>query len=405
MGTFRYVALEAVPDGRPSRVRGRISDSTLEHARAQLVARGLQVVSLRSRRRLSEIELTRKRIKPQEIANLSRQLSAFLRAGIPIIRALDTIAHESTSAPVRSMLPQMSSELAAGATLSEALDAHVEHFPSYFPGIIRSAELSGNIEAVLDQLADYIDRDAETRRRVKSALMYPGILAAMSMGTVGILVGFVLPKFETFFVGFDAELPMTTRSLLALGTFMGSYGLHVLAAAVAVVALVVGVGRTEPGRLLRNRASLRTPLIRDVIEAAVIERFCRILSAMISAGIPLSDGMAAAIDSTDNRVFSRRLVRASEQMLEGNGFATPIADTQLFPGMVNQMMRVGEETGTLDQQLSICAQFYERELSFKLNRLTTIFEPLIIVVMGGIVGFVAVALVQAMYGVYGQSGV
>lgn len=365
----------------------------------------VEVVSQRPRRRLSEIELTKKRIKPQEIANLSRQLSAFLRAGIPIIRALDTIAHESTSAAIRSMLPQMSSELAAGATLSEALDAHLDHFPPYFPGIIRSAELSGNIEAVLDQLADYIDRDAETRRRVKAALMYPGILAAMSMGTVGILVGFVLPKFETFFVGFDAELPATTRFLLTLGTFMGSYGIHVLAALVAVVAVIVGIGRTEPGRLLRNRVSLRTPLIRGVIEAAVIERFCRILSAMISAGIPLSDGMSAAIDSTDNRVFSRRLVRASEQMLEGHGFATPIADTRLFPGMVNQMMRVGEETGTLDEQLSICAQFYERELSFKLNRLTTMFEPLIIVVMGGIVGFVAVALVQAMYGVYGQSGV
>lgn len=186
---------------------------------------------------------------------------------------------------------------------------------------------------------------------------------------------------------------------------MGSYGLHVLAALVAVVAAVVVVGRTERGRLVRNRLSLRTPLIRDVVRAAVIERFCRILSAMISAGIPLSDGMAAAIDSTDNRVFSRRLVRASEEMLEGNGFATPIAETQLFPGMVNQMMRVGEETGTLDEQLSICARFYERELSFKLNRLTAVFEPLIIVVMGGIVGFVAVALVQAMYGVYGQSGV
>lgn len=405
MSSFSYVAIEAALDGAPTKVKGRISETSIERARTRLAAGGLQVVSLRPRRRLSEIEVTRKRIKPQEIANLSRQLSAFLRAGIPIIRALDTIVQESTSAPIRRMLPQMSSDLAAGATLSEALGAHIHHFPPYFPGIIRSAELSGNIEVVLDQLADYIDRDAETRRRVKSALMYPSILAAMSIGTVGILVGFVLPKFETFFVGFDAELPATTRMLLSAGTFMGAHGLQVLGAAVAVMAVLVGVGRTERGRSVRNRLSLRTPLIRDVIEAAVIERFCRILSAMISAGIPLSDGMAAAIDSTDNRVFSRRLVKASEQMLEGNGFATPLADTGLFPGMVNQMARVGEETGTLDEQLSICAQFYERELSFKLNRLTTMFEPLIIVVMGGVVGFVAVALVQAMYGVYGQSGV
>ena len=405
MSTFRYVALETVGDGRHSRVTGRISDATMERAHGQLTARGLQVLSMRPRLRLSEVQVTGHRIKPQEIANLARQLSAFLRAGIPIIRALDTIALESSSAPMRTMLPQMSSELAAGATLSEALDAHLSHFPTYFPGIIRSAELSGNIEAVLDQLADYIDRDTETRRRVKTALMYPGILALMSTGTVGILIGFVLPKFETFFIGFDAKLPATTRSLLALGSFMGRYGIHVVLGVVAVITVVAAFGRTESGRTLRNRVSLRTPFVRDVVEAAVIERFCRILAAMVSAGIPLADGMAAAIDSTDNRVFSRKLLVASEEMLEGNGFATPITETGLFPGMVNQMMRVGEETGTLDEQLSICAQFYERELSFKLNRLTTVFEPLVIVVMGGIVGFVAIALVQAMYGVYGQSGI
>jgi type IV pilus assembly protein PilC len=234
--------------------------------------------------------------------------------------------------------------------------------------------------------------------------MYPGILGGMSVATVGILVGFVLPKFKTFFVGFNAELPLTTRMLLALGTFVGDSGLKLAAGIAVFVTVFVLLARTERGRLARNKLALRTPAIKGVVEAAVVERFCRILSAMVSAGIPISAGMTAAIESTDNRVYSRKLVKASEEMLEGRGFAGPIADTQLFPGMVTQMMRVGEETGTLDNQLGVCAQFYERELSFKLTRLTSMFEPLIIVVMGCIVGFVAVALVQAMYGVYGQSG-
>ena len=364
-----------------------------------------EVVRVRPRRKLTEIQLTKKRVKPQEIANLSRQLSAFLRAGIPIIRALDTIADESKDRELRTMLAEISAKLSTGDTLSDALAPHARHLPSYYPGIIRSAELSGRMDVVLDQLADYIDRDTETRRKVKAALMYPGILGGMSVATVGILVAFVLPKFKTFFIGFNAELPATTKMLLALGTFVGESGRQLGAGIVVFVTVFVLLARTERGRLTRNRLSLKTPAIKGVVEAAVIERFCRILAAMVHAGIPISESMAAAIESTDNRVFSRGLVLASEEMLEGNGFAAPIADTRLFPGMVTQMMRVGEETGTLDDQLTVCAEFYERELAFKLARLTGLFEPLIIVVMGCVVGFVAVALVQAMYGVYGQSGV
>lgn len=405
MATYVYVATKVVGKRKKEKkVKGKLAGASLQSARHELTAGGLDVVSLRKRKKFTEIELTKKKTKPQEIANLSRQLSAFLRAGIPIIRALDTIAEETKDKQLREMLPEMSAQLSTGDTLSEALAAHVEHFPSYFPGIIRSAELSGRIDVVLDQLADYIDRDTETRRKVKAALMYPGILGGMSVATVGILVGFVLPKFKTFFIGFNAELPVTTRMLLALGTFVGDSGLKLAAGIAVFVGLFVLLARTEYGKLTRNRLSLRAPAIKGVVEAAVIERFCRILAAMVNAGIPISAGMTAAIESTDNRVFSKKLVRASEEMLEGRGFAAPIADTGLFPGMVTQMMRVGEETGTLDNQLAVCAKFYERELSFKLTRLTSLFEPLIIVVMGCVVGFVAVALVQAMYGVYGQSG-
>ncbi|MEA3019754.1 MAG: type pilus assembly protein PilC [Actinomycetota bacterium] len=406
MATYVYVATKLVgkKKQKEKKVKGKLQGTSPQRARYELVEQGLEVISLRKRKKFTEIQMTKKKTKPQEIAGLSRQLSAFLRAGIPIIRAIDTIAAETKDKVLREILPEMSAQLSTGDTLSEALANHVEHFPSYFPGIIRSAELSGNIDIVLDQLADYIDRDTTTRRKVKSAMMYPSILGAMSVATVGILIGFVLPKFKTFFIGFNAKLPLTTRMLLGLGTFVSKSGMKLGVAIVVIVVLFVMFARTEYGRLTRNRLALKTPAIKGVVEAAVIERFCRILAAMVNAGIPISAGMTAAIDSTDNRVFRTKLVTASEQMLEGRGFATPIADTGLFPGMVTQMMRVGEDTGTLDNQLTVCAGFYERELSFKLTKLTSLFEPLIIVVMGGIVGFVAVALVQAMYGVYGQSG-
>jgi type IV pilus assembly protein PilC len=400
MAKYHYVALRT--DGHKQ--TGTIVAPSSVSARFELASRQLKVRSLRERKKFTEIQITKTLVKPQDIANLSRQLSAFLRAGVPVIDALEAIAEETKNGELRAILPEMTAQLRAGDPFSDVIGAHAEHFPSYYPGIIRSAELSGNLDVVLEQLSDYIDRDLQTRRRVKSALTYPTILAIMSVLTVTILVGFVLPKFKDFFKAFGAKLPFTTRFLLGLGDFAQKSGFLVVIAGVAISVIVATYARTEAGRLTKDRLALRIPVMRGVVQAAVIERFCRILSAMVQAGIPISDGMRAAIDSTDNRVYSRKLVQASEEMLQGRGFAAPLSDTGLFPGMVTQMMRVGEDTGTLDRQLDVAAVYYEKELSFKLERMTSLFEPAIIVVMGLVVGFVAVALVQAMYGVYSQSG-
>jgi type IV pilus assembly protein PilC len=401
MPKYRYVAVGA--DG--GKQSGAIIAPSVSSARFELSNRHLQVQSLRERKKFADIEITKKKVPPQEIANLSRQLSAFLRAGVPVIEAMDAIAQETKSKELRAILQEMVTQLRAGDPFSDAVSAHAVHFPSYYPGIVRSAELSGRLDVVLDQLAEYIDRDQQTRRRVKAALTYPAVIGVMSVITVIILVGFVLPKFKTFFESFDASLPITTRALIGLGDFVEKSGWMVGIGLVAALLLLVLFARSERGKLTRDRLLLKIPVLRDVVRAAVVERFCRILSAMVEAGVPISAAMTAAIESTDNRVFSPALVRASGEMLEGRGLAQPIAESRLFPGTVTQMVRVGEETGTLDRQLEVAAEYYEKELTFKLDRLTSLFEPAMIVVMGLIVGFVAIALVQAMYGVYGQSGI
>jgi type IV pilus assembly protein PilC len=393
MPKFRYVAVGA--DG--AKQAGAIVAPNASSARFELTSRRLQVRSLRERKRFKDIEITKKKAEPQEIANLSRQLSAFLKAGVPIIDAMEAIAQETKSKELRSILNEMTTQLRAGEPFSDAVSTHAMHFPSYYPGIVRSAELSGRLDVVLEQLADYIDRDLQTRRRVKSALTYPAVIGVMSVITVLILVGFVLPKFKTFFEGFDAELPMTTRSLLALGDFVETSGWMVAVGGVAALLLLVLFARSERGKLTRDRILLRVPVLRDVVRAAVVERFCRILSAMVEAGVPISAAMTAAIDSTNNRVFGPALVKASNEMLEGRGLAQPIAETGMFPGTVTQMMRVGEETGTLDAQLDAAASYYARELDYKLKKLTSIFEPAVIIVMGGIVGFIAMAIILPIF--------
>jgi type IV pilus assembly protein PilC len=393
---FAYVAVS--PDGTSA--RGVQVAPSLQDARAAITGGDLRIVDIAAKRRLREIEVAPARIRPAELMHLSRQLGAFLRAGIPILDAISVLAAESDRTAVRRALTAMGEDLRAGQRLSDSLDRHPRDFPTWYRGILRSAELTGRLDEVLDQVSGYLERDIEARKKIKSAMIYPAIVFVMAMGTVAVLSLVVLPKFETFFASLDADLPWPTRALLASTRFMGTWWWLVGGiAGVLVLACAVGV-RTGPGRMLWHRLLLRLPVIGEAVRYAKIERFTRLLASMVKAGVPLPEAMTVATGSLNNRVFERGLEQARAAMLSGEGLAGPVAATGLFPGVAAQMMRVGEDTGTLDTQLEVAARFYERELDYKIQKVTAIIEPVVIVVMGGIVAFVAVALVSAMYDIF-----
>jgi type IV pilus assembly protein PilC len=233
-------------------------------------------------------------------------------------------------------------------------------------------------------------------------MVYPSINAGMSLVTVVVLSVFVLPKFKSFFAGLNAELPLPTRMLLATTDFFGNWWWAILAGVLTLALFVFIAVRTPPGRYARDRIVLALPVIGDTVQYALVERFCRILASMVSAGVPLPQALKVATDSLHNMVFARSLSDVAEGMYEGEGLATPLIRTGLFPSTAAQMMRVGEETGTLDTQLQVTAHYYEGELDYKIKKVTSLIEPVVIIAMGGIVGFVAIALVSAMYGIFGQ---
>ena len=395
---FKYNAL----DEAGKKFSGVEMAASLGAAHLALIQRGLQPLDIKVRTSVLNFEITKKKVPRNEIKNFTRQLAVFMKAGVSIMEALEVIVEETQGKMLRKIIFDLIDSLRAGDTYATACAAHPEAFPNFYVGILESAELTGNLDQVLNQLAEYIDRDQVARTKVTSALIYPAVVACMSVVTVLVLTVFVLPRFRVFFASLNAKLPLVTRMLMSMAGFIG----HWWYAEVALVIIIVGgysaMRRSDKGRAQLDAIILKLPVIGDITQTAVLERICRILSSMLRAGVDLPRSMAVTADSANNAVFHRALDEVRDAMMQGQGLAGPIARTGLFPGAARQMFRVGEETGTLDQQLSVAADYYNRELETKLERATALFEPAIIVFMGVVVGFVAVALISAMYGIYNQ---
>jgi type IV pilus assembly protein PilC len=356
----------------------------------------------RQKKSIWQFELTAKKVPRKDLMHFSRQLAVFIKAGIPILDALEAIQEEMGNKFFRSVVDEMIESLRSGSTFADAAASHESAFPSFYLGILRSAELTGQLDTVLVQLSEYIERDLEARRKVTSALMYPGIIGLMSIVVVAVLVGFVLPRFKAFFNDLDAKLPLPTRLLLSFSDFVSQNLLYIVSSLGLLAVLLLVVLRTDRGKAVRDRTLLKLPALGDLLQHVVLERFCRILSSMMTAGVPLPEAMRVTTEATSNYVYKVGLTEAREAMLRGEGLAKPLSDSGLFPPSAKQMFRVGENTGTLDQQLETAATYFERELDYKIKRFTSLFEPAVLILMGGVVGFVAIALVSAMYGIFTQ---
>jgi type IV pilus assembly protein PilC len=398
MNKYAYAATG--PDGQ--RTKGVEKAVSREAAELALYERELRDLTLTERQGVLQFELTAPKVKRDELMHLSRQLGAFIRAGLPLIEAVRTLGEEATNSSMRRMMSEIEDGLRRGETLSDCVDRHPKTFPEFYRGILRSAELTGQLDTVLEQLAKYLERDLEAKRKIKSALVYPAVVAVLSLFTVVVLAWFVLPKFKDFFDTLGAELPLATRILMAITDFLLEYWWAVFLGGGALALLIWLPMLTEPGRYARDKLVLKVPVLGDTIRYALVERFCRILASMAGAGVSLPEALRVATASLGSLVFTRALTGVGDAMLQGEGLAKPLSLTGLFPGTAARMIRVGEETGTLDTQLEVTARYYEGELDYKIKKLTSLFEPIIICVMGAIVAFVAVALVQAMYGIFDQ---
>lgn len=378
-----------------------VSGDTASIVNRDLLERGYRVIALRPAksgwRWLYRQLPTFFRVKTSDIVLFSRQLATFLRVGVPITDAIKLLRDGTKSGPFRAALDDINDDLDDGESFSAAVGHHPTVFNELYVDMIRAAEYSGNLDKVLVQVAGYLQRQDSAIKKLRSAMIYPAVILTLAVGVCTVLIVVVLPNFVLLFREYKADLPLPTRILIAIGTFSKSYRIEIVVALLVVVTAGLLFFQSRPGRTFWDHALLRLPVIGVVAQYAIIERFMRTLATMLSAGIPIGQTFDVAIASAGNSRFRRGLQSVRKRMVTGDGFSAPLEATGLFAPMMIRMVRVGEETGTLDNSLEQIADFLSEEMDYKVRNMIALMEPALIIAVGGAVGFVAVSVIMPMY--------
>jgi type IV pilus assembly protein PilC len=372
-------------------------------ARMALQSQGFEVKEIVEIKRWWDLSFGRT-VNDKILLQVTRQLAAFSAAGVPLLESLRMLAGTIKHKEMRAALLSMIEDIRDGDTLPQAAKSHETIFPAYYIAMLDASERSGDITRTFDTLANYLERDTASRRAVKSALAYPAILVVLGAIAVVVLSIVVLPRFQEFFASLNTELPLTTQILLTVANFMSTWWWAVFAVIFGTWGAAALWRRTEDGHYRLDLILLQLPLVGPLVTQISMERFCRVLGSLASAGVPLADGLQLSEGVMGNFAYDRALSKTREGVIRGAGLADPMGETKMFPDEVVQILRVGEQTGRLTEQLEQAASFYEREVDYKLKNLTSLLEPLVLLVVGGAVGFVAIALVSAMYGIYSDAG-
>lgn len=394
-----YQSLDAADDQSGGDAEVRTVDHNLVPLTAETDLRTPAGSREKQRRQLFSIGRT---IKPSVIMAFSRQLSSFLEAGIPLLDALDIVGQQTSSPLMRTVVDDIRSSIQRGTSFVEAVNAHPDVFPAYYRAMLAAAEYTGNLDLVLSQLAAYLERDIAARREIKSALTYPILVLVVAIVAMIVMSLFVLPKFTGLYRSLGASLPLPTRMLIGFTDFMQHDWMFVLGGfAIAAIVFSVVVGGVS-GKGRRDIVTMKLPVIGKLFHLISLERFLRVLASLANAGVPLPAAIGLSAESTNNSLFKKKMVAVREVLVRGGGLYEPMEETRLFPIAARQMIQVGERTGTLGNQLDKAASYYEREVTFSMKKATTLFQPLVIVCVALVVGFVAVAQVAAMYSIFGQ---
>jgi type IV pilus assembly protein PilC len=401
--TYRYSAMDT--SGR--NVNGTLEADSLELVRAKLADLSYHILTIRETRGRAGFQdwfTGIQRVKLRDLVMFSRQFATMIDAGLSVVKCLDILQKQTRNPKMKDVIGEIKRDVGGGMSLTEALQKHPRIFSPLYVNMIRSAEAAGILDQVLDRLSTFLEKEQETRNKIKSAMTYPAVVFCFALLMLVALLFFVLPKFKGIFETMGLELPLTTRLLLNSSEYMRTYWYIALVVLAGTVVLVKTLARTEKGKHAIDAAKLRLPVFGDLILKTSVSRFARTFGTLISSGVPVLRALEIVADTAGNRVISDTVLRARASIKEGEKISTPLFGSKIFPVMVTQMIAVGEETGRLDQMLVKVSNFYDEEVDSTLKSLTSLIEPLMIVGLGFIVGFIAVSVISPIYSLVGSLG-
>ncbi|HVK03945.1 MAG TPA: type II secretion system F family protein [Armatimonadaceae bacterium] len=348
------------------------------------------------------------RVKLTDLSIFCRQFSTMIDAGVSLVRCLDVLAEQSSSAKLRRIVMDLRSEVEAGNTLSKAMSKYPSVFNNLFIGLVRAGEVGGVLEESLQRLSSFLEKDVELRRKVKAALTYPAIVTVVAVGIVIFLVTFILPKFMELFndLGLKREqFPTMTLMLMDFSNFLTSKW-YIMAVIVAVCVMAFKMfTRTKFGRRAYDRFRLKVPVFGKLNHKVALARFSRTLATLLSSGVPILQALETVAGTVSNEIISDAILDARARIREGDVISEPLRKSKMFPPMVVQMIAIGQESGALDTMLMKIADFYEQEVDAALASLTAAIEPVLIVFLGVTVGFIVIAMFMPLLSVIqGLSG-
>ena len=335
----------------------------------------------------------RKPVKPQDVVIFTRQLTTMIDAGMPLVQILDILASQSDNKTFGAQIREVKESVEAGSTLSDALRKFPKSFDELYVNMVQAGEVGGILDTILGRLSIYMEKMMSLKRKIKGAMIYPITIISVAVIVTLILLVFVIPVFAELFASFDKALPLPTQIVINISNFViGTLHWLTLGAVLTVVA-IRQTYKTERGRLGIDRLMLRLPIIGDLIRKASIARFSRTLGTLVASGVPILDSLTITARTAGNKVVERAGFMIRESISQGRTMLEPLMASGVFPPMVCQMIGAGEMTGAIDQMLQKIADFYEEEVDVAVNNLTALMEPLVIVVLGTIIG----GLVVSMY--------
>lgn len=345
-----------------------------------------------------------RKVNDQALTVFSRQFATMINAGLAMVRCLDILSEQTEDKKLQETLILVKKDVEGGQSLSGAMGKYPDVFANLYTSMVKAGELGGVLDEVLDRLAGFLERDFNLKKKVKSAMTYPTVILVMAILIVIFLVTYILPTFVDLFKGMNIPLPLPTKILI--GITVGAHNFYVDAVVVAIIILGLFVFRryvqTPAGKRHYDQFKLSIPVFGMLNKKVAISRFCRTLGTLLSSGVPIMQALEIVGKVSGNEVVADTVLKVRDSIREGESIAGPLQESGMFPPMVTQMVAVGEETGNLDAMLQKIADFYDTEVEYLLASLTSMLEPIMILGMGGIVGFIVISVFLPLYSLIGQ---